>query len=145
MWKARRESFAAYSHLPFDGGLNVAVRFIDGNKNVIRIVLSKRAQVRQQVVEIGHSERDARNLRRGGECGFSHVKQRVLHAHAVVRGKFLEQRGNDARADLSMIRICYCILPRHRRACAENAVRSRLKAVSRNNIYNYALMLGWIV
>ncbi len=32
---------------------------------------------------------NARNLRSGIECGLAHVKERVLYAHAVVRGEIL--------------------------------------------------------
>ena len=71
------------------------VRLVDGHEDVVGIVLPEGTEIREQVVQVGHGEMDARDLRRGAKRGFAHVEERVLHAHAVVRGKFLEQRGDD--------------------------------------------------
>ena len=34
---------------------------------------------------------------------FSHVEERVLHAHAVMRRKFLQQGGDDPGADFGEV------------------------------------------
>ena len=67
------------------------MRLIDGNEDVVRIVLAKGAEVGEQVVQVGHGEGDARNFRCCRERGFAHVKECVLNAHAVMSRKLLEQ------------------------------------------------------
>ena len=91
-------------NLSLDGGFDVAVGLVDGDEDVIGIVLAEWSQVGEQVMQIGHGERDAGNLGSGFESGFSHVEERVLHTHAVMRGKLLEQGGDDTSANLFEIR-----------------------------------------
>jgi hypothetical protein len=71
---------------------------------------------------------NASNLRSGVQRSFAHVEERVLHAHAVVRGKLLQQRGKirvrtcqhnpaslDAYSHVTVAR------------CAEDAIGGRLE------------------
>ena len=85
--------------LPLDGGLDRTMRLVDGHKDVVGIVLAEGAQIRKQMMQVGHGKMNARDLRRGVERGFAHVEERVLHAHAIVCGKCFEQRGDDARRE----------------------------------------------
>ena len=91
-------------NLSLDGGFDVAVRLVDGHEDVVGIVLAEWSQVGEQVMQSGHGKRDACNLRSRVQCGFSHVEERVLHTHAVMRGKLLEQGGDDTSANLFEIR-----------------------------------------
>ncbi len=85
------------SNSALDRGFDVAMRFVDGHKDVVGIVLPKGAEIGQQMMQVRHGECDAGNFRCGVKSGFSHIEERVLHAHAVVRGKFLQQRGEMRR------------------------------------------------
>ncbi len=60
--------------LALDGGFDIAVWFVDGHEDVVGIVLAERAQVGEKVMQVGHGELDARDLRGRGQGGFTHVE-----------------------------------------------------------------------
>ena len=90
----------------------------------------KCAEIGEQVVQIRHGEVDARDFGSSSERCFSHVEQRVLHAHAVMRGKFLEQDGDNSGADFGEFWGNRDIVPRDGRTCPEDAVGRRVSALS---------------
>src|SRR5579859_5197083 len=78
-------------------------------------------------MKIWHSQVDARNFRRSSQCSLAHIKQGMLHAHAVVPGKFLQQGIDDLRAHLRKVWTGRNKVPRDGRLRAENAIRSWLQ------------------
>lgn len=58
----------------FDRGLDAGMRFVDRDKNVIRIVEAEGSEISEHVVEVWHGERDLRKFGRSVERRLAHVK-----------------------------------------------------------------------
>lgn len=105
-----------------DGGLDISVRLVDWNEDVVGIVLAEWAEICQQVMQVRHREVDACDLRCSGERSFPHVEQGVLHAHAVVGGEFFQESGDDPAAPVFKILLRRVVVPGDGRAGSEDAV-----------------------
>src|SRR5579863_917176 len=67
-----------FANLTLDHRFDIAVRLIDRNKNVIRIVEPERAQICKQMVEIWHRQLNALDFWCCRQRSFAHVEQCVL-------------------------------------------------------------------
>jgi len=78
---------SSMAQLSLDSGFDVAVGLVDGDEDVVGIVLAEGSQIGEQMMQVGHGELDIRDFGGRFESGFAHVEERVLHAPAVVRGE----------------------------------------------------------
>src|ERR1700739_924043 len=57
-----------------DWCFDITVGLVDGNEDVVGIVLPERTEIRKQVVQVRHGEMDARDFGSRGEGSLAHVE-----------------------------------------------------------------------
>src|SRR6266568_8395744 len=81
-----------------DGRFDQAIRFFGRYEHFVGIIQSERLQVDEQVMPVGHADREFRQIVARIERGRRHRVQRVLHRAARVSGKGLDEDRPDALA-----------------------------------------------
>src|ERR1700689_4394617 len=75
------------SSVPPDAGFDVAMRFIRGHEDFVRVILPKTREVYQEAMHVRHRQFDFFDLSDALEDRLAHRIKRVLHRFAFVRGK----------------------------------------------------------
>src|SRR6266498_4907124 len=77
---------------PTDRRLDLPVRLVGRDEDLVGVLEIERRQIHQQVMLVRHHQANPVQFGYGFEGGLRHLEQRSLHRRAVARGKNLEHR-----------------------------------------------------